>query len=239
MKPTTITGTKNILLPAILLFSLVLALSLNTFASKQDRQVKDFNRIEISSAFNVTLTQGTTEKLTIEADDDMLSKIITEVRGGTLMIRLENNSHINNSSKLNAELTFINLDGIEISGAVKLNGTNAMKFTHLEIECSGASDINLDLSASMLDMDLSGASKMTLKGNSPELKADLSGACNLDAENLKTQICNLECSGASKVRVFATGKLNVEGSGATHVSYAGNPASIESDMTGASKLSKL
>jgi hypothetical protein len=235
----TITAQKNFLLEMILIITLAIVVSLTATAGKQERQVKNFHEIEVSGAFNITLTQGNVEKLVVEADADILPKIITEVRGGTLIIKFKNNTTINNSGKMNIELTFINLDGIDLSGAVKLTGAHPLKFTHLEIEGSGASKINLNFTASKLNCDLSGASDITLSGIVPDFYAELSGACNLNAEELKTRFCSLESSGASKAKVNVSEKLSVEGSGATHVSYTGNPASIDSDMSGASKLQKI
>jgi hypothetical protein len=233
----TITAQKNFLLEVVLIITLVLTISLSALAAKQDRQVKNFSKIEISGAFEVTLTQGSVEKLTVEADEQILPKIITEVKGGTLIIRLENNTRINGNLK--ADLTFINLDEMDISGAVKLKSTAPMKFSNLEIDGSGASEINLNFSASEVECDFSGASEITLQGSATVFKIDLSGASNLDALEFRTQNCNLDCSGASKAGVFVSGTLTVSGSGATQISYTGNPASVNSDMSGASKLNKI
>ena len=234
----TITAQKNIALQILLLLVLAISFSINAFAGKQDRQVKNFNRIEISGAFHVTLTQGATEKLIIEASDEILPDIITEVKGGTLIIRLENNTRIPQGSDLNAELTFVNLDAIDLSGAVKITGANPMKFSKLEIDGSGATEITLDLSATKLDCDFSGASEIRLKGNAPEFEADLSGASNIEAAGFLTRNCAIECSGASNASVHATESLIVEGSGASNISYTGNPAKVETDLSGASKLRK-
>ena len=235
----TITAKKNFALQILLLLLLSIAFSMNALASKQERPVKNFNKIEVIGGFNVILTQGTVEKLTIDADDDILPKIITEVRGGTLIIRLENNTWNKNTKNLTAELTFIHLDGIDVSGAVKITGTNPMKFSKLEIEGSGASKIDLNLSATRLDCNFSGASEITLKGNAPEFEVDLSGASNLEALDFLTRKCNIECSGASDAQVYATESLNVEGSGASKITYSGNPSNVDSDMSGASKISKI
>lgn len=235
----SITAQKNLLLQILLLLVLAIAFSLNALASKQDRPVKNFNKIEVSGGFNVILSQGTVEKLTVEADDDILPKIITEVKGGTLIIKLENNTWNKDIKNLTAELTFINLDGIDVSGAVKITGTNPMKFSALEIDGSGATKINLNLSATSLICDFSGASEITFKGNAPEFKVDLSGASNLEALEFLTRKCSIECSGASDARVYATESLDVEGSGASKITYTGNPTNVDSDMSGASKISKI
>lgn len=236
MKTTTL---KNILFPVIIAIVLAVAFSLNAFATEQNRVVKNFTKVEISGGFDVTLTQGNAEKLIVEAEDEILPKIITEVKGSTLVISLEKNTSIQNKTNLKINLTFVNLDMIDLSGAVKITGTNAMKFSNLEIEGSGATEINLNLSATRLDCDMSGASKITLTGNSPEFDIDLSGASNLDAEEFKTKSCKIESSGASKARIFATDSFEVSGSGASSIYYAGNPASVKSDLSGASKLRKI
>jgi hypothetical protein len=235
----SITVKKNFALKILLLLVPGIAFSLNVLASKQDRPVRNFNKIEVSGGFSVILTQGTVEKLTIEADDDILPKIITEVRGGTLIIKLENNTWNKNIKNLAAELTFINLDGIDVSGAVKITGTNPMKFSDLKIDGSGATKINLNLSATRLSCDFSGASEITFKGNAPEFEVDLSGASNLDALEFLTRKCSIDCSGASDARVYATETLKVEGSGASKITYTGNPSNIDSDISGASKIRKI
>ncbi|MHC1773773.1 MAG: head GIN domain-containing protein [Lentimicrobium sp.] len=235
----TITAQKNFVMQLILLFVLAVTISLNALASKQERTVKNFNKFEVSGGFKVILTQGSTEKLVIDADDDVLPKIITEVKAGTLIIRLENNTHISNGKDLIAELTFINLDEIELSGAVNITGTNPMKFANLEIDGSGATKINLDLSATKLEIDFSGASEITLKGNAPEFDADLSGASSIEASEFLTRKCSIDCSGASDARVNVTESLSVEGSGASKISYTGNPANLDTELSGSSKINKF
>lgn len=232
----TITAQKNLLFQIILLTSLALSFALNAKAEVQERAVKNFNKVEISSAFEVTLTQGTTESLTIEAEDHYLSKIITEVKGGTLIIRIENNTNVRGTLKAN--LTFIRLEGISVSGAVKLQGNGPMKFGKLELDGSGASKVDLSFSASGVDADFSGASEITLSGSSGNFNLDVSGASKLDAIAFKTENCRLECSGASKVSVSVSGLLTIEGSGASQVSYTGNPE-VNSDLSGASTLRKI
>lgn len=235
----TTTNRKNQILSLIILSVLTLTIGINAFAGKQTRTVKNFSKIDISGGFKVMLTQGTSEQLTVEADDDMLSKIVTEVNNGTLVIKLENNSWNRSAGEMIVNLTFVNLNEIELSGAVNITGTNPMKFSNLGIDASGATKINLNLSATRLDCDFSGASELTLKGNAPEADIDLSGASNIEALDFMTRKCSIECSGASNAKVHATESLTVEGSGASKISYKGNPGAVETDLTGASKISKL
>ncbi len=227
------------LFPLLMMFILILAIAASAFAGKQDRPIGSFTEIEISSAFKVVLTQGNTEKLTLEADENILDKIITEVRGNKLIIKLENNNIIRNTKEMTVYLTFKELSKISLSGAVNLSGTNAMKFNDLDIDGSGSSKIDLDLTTKKLKLDLSGASTIVLKGTGTSLAADFSGASSLKAEDFKVKSCAIDCSGASSIIVNASEKLRVEGSGASKIKYTGNPAIVETDLSGASKISKI
>jgi len=57
--------------------------------------------------------------------------------------------------------------------------------------------------------------------------------------NFLSRSCEIECSGASKITVYTTEKLIIKASGASKISYAGNPEIVETDLSGASKISKI
>lgn len=222
-----------------MILSLITVFTIGAFAGKQDRPTGSFTGIEISSAIKVVLTQGNTEKLTLEGDDDILQRVITETRGNKLIIKLKEGTYNKSSQEVTAYLTFKTLSSIELSGAVNLNGTNEMNFNDLEFECSGATKINLHLNASKLDCDFSGASNLSLEGSAQLLNIDISGASKVNASDFVVKNCNIDCSGASYIAIHVTDKLRAEGSGASKISYKGNPSIVESDMSGASKMSKM
>ncbi len=223
----------------LMILSLITVFTIGAFAGKQDRPTGSFTEIEISSAFKVVLTQGNIEKLTLEGDDELLQRVITETRGNKLIINFKDGTYNKSFKEVTVYLTFKTLSSIELSGAVNLNGTNEMNFNDLELECSGATKINLNLNASKLDCDFSGASNLSLEGNVQALDIDVSGASKVNAEDLVVKNCNIDCSGASYIAIHVTDKLRAEGSGASKISYKGNPSIVESDMSGASKMSKI
>lgn len=234
----TITSQKNLILQLVLAAILLLSVSLSARASRQQRSTGNFHKVEISGAFEVYLDQGKTESLFVEASDDILPKIITEVKGQVLVIRLKSHLTIPDHESMKVYLTFKELESIEISGAVKLTGTMPLKFNDLELECSGASKLDLNLNAANLDCNFSGAAIANLAGECSSLDVETSGASKLHAADLRTHNCTLDCSGASQAGIYVTGKLQVTGSGAANIEYAGNPETIEKDMSGACSIHK-
>ncbi len=203
---------------------------------KQERSVSAFDGIDVGGAFNVFLTQGESEKLVIEADENLMDIIETDVRGTTLKIKTSED--INGSTKLNIYITFKDLKDIDVSGACDLTGENKFKLGDLDLECSGASEMEMKFSAGNVELDCSGASNAELFGSAQSVNADLSGASKLDAMEFEVAIYNIDVSGASHGKIFVTEELSVEVSGAAHLKYKGEPRIKEHDVSGAGSLKK-
>ena len=54
----------------------------------EKREVSNFNHVVLQDIGHLIITQGENETLTVEADEDLLAKIITEVRGEKLYLSL-------------------------------------------------------------------------------------------------------------------------------------------------------
>ena len=201
----------------------------------EKRDVSNFNGIDISNAFEVILKQGNNESLIIEADDNLMELIVTEVRGGVLKIYSEKNFRHPKSLKI--FITFKEIDFIELSGAVELTNDGKLTFDKLEIDGSGASEIDLELEADELEIEFSGASEIDLKGKITDVEISISGASEISAYDLETDFMDIDISGAAEAKVFVNKKLNVEASGAASVRYKGNP-SIDTDVSGASSVKR-
>lgn len=204
---------------------------------KQERSVSDFNGIDVGGAFRVFLTQGSSEKLVLEADENLLEIIETKVKGGVLHINTTKD--IKDFDEMNVYITFKDLSRLDISGACKLSGEDKFKFNDLEIDGSGASSIELKFSAADLDLDFSGASNIELYGGAEKMTLDLSGASTLEAYDFETNYCNADISGASHAYLTVNNELSAEVSGAGGLKYKGNATLIHHDVSGAGSLKKL
>src|SRR5579863_2634495 len=52
----------------------------------EDRHLSGFHAIEVGGPYDVTLTQGNTESVRVEAPEDVISHVTTEVENGVLKI---------------------------------------------------------------------------------------------------------------------------------------------------------
>ncbi|HZK08018.1 MAG TPA: head GIN domain-containing protein [Bacteroidales bacterium] len=207
----------------------------NGNVKSEERSVGSFDQISAGGAFEIFLTQGDSESLRVEADENLLSLIETTVRSGRLVIRSREN--IGRSKKLNVYITFRELTKIEASGACDISGTGQLNFNNLVLNGSGASEIDLSLRAGKLRGDYSGASEVEFEGSAEMCEFKLSGACELEAPNLIVGQMTIKLSGASKAEVQVIEQLEVNASGASSVVYTGDPV-VEQHTSGASKVRK-
>lgn len=200
---------------------------------KENFKIKSFDGIDISSAFDIELTQGNSESLVIEAQENIMDHIVVEVVGGTLKIYVKGN--IRRVKQMKAYISFKMIDEIELSGACDLIGMNKFELKELYIDLSGASDIRINLDANEINIEASGATEIELRGTANELEIDISGASDINTLDLVVDDVVIDASGASTIKVFANKDLRVDASGATKVRYKGSP-SISFDSSGASSI---
>jgi hypothetical protein len=208
----------------------------------ETRAATSFSRIEIDGQADITLRQGTTEGLSLEATAQGLKQIRTDVRGKTLRISLVDQSHwwqwiIGGSATRTPRITvnLIQLERIEASGAVNIIA-DSLKADDLRLDFAGACKLKIgDLQATRLRLDGAGAIKAEIAGKVAEQNIDLSGAGSYLAADLVSDNIALQVSGAGKAIVNAKTSLKAEISGAGLVEYAGNPR-LEQDISGIGKI---
>ena len=183
----------------------------------EKRELAGFKKIQAGGAIALEVISGKEFSVEIEADDNILPHIKTEVRGDTLHIERENKLNFSNN-RLTARISLPELNGLDLSGASRA-------------QVSGVATDDLKLQAS-------GASEIKISGAAKDVDADLSGASRLEAENLQAEEASIDASGASRATVFATREIEAEASGASNITYSGNPKSVNKNASGASSISE-
>ena len=230
---------KRIFLGIVIAFALnscINTIDGNGEVTKEQRAISSFNKIDISGGYEVLINQGNEERLELEVDENLLEFIETEVKNNTLHI--SSKQSIGNATSLKLYITVIDVEDIEVSGAIKLKNKGTYQSENLEIDVSGAGDIKLDLNVENLIMEMSGASETTLSGKANNFEIGISGAGELQAKKLKTRNTTIDISGAGSAIVHAKKTLNVSVSGAGSVQYKGSPK-ITEDISGAGSVEKL
>jgi len=189
----------------------------------ETRKVSKFDSIEINYPAQVFVSQGSTESVKIEADDNLLPGLQTEVHNNTLKIfyKSPDGKHVNPTRTVKITIVAHELSAVnfESAGELTIDGVEA---SALSVSVSGAGNLELnDISAKELSVDLSGAGSMAASGTANDLSLIISGFGSFDGKDLHTQTADVNLSGAGSATVWADESLNAEVSGVGSVSYYG------------------
>lgn len=205
--------------------------------SSRTFDLKNFDALEMGSAFKIDVKQGSYYSIVAEGQQKDLDDLEARVSGGELQIRYKSTLKWNNNRKtVNFTITMPTIKGLDFSGASSSKVSGFGNLGDLNISISGASNANISFaSAGNIKLDVSGATRTYIKGKGKNLKVDLSGASTLDTREMPVETATVDVSGASTAKVNVTEQLDAEASGASSVRYVGNPR-VRKDTSGASSV---
>jgi hypothetical protein len=198
-------------------------------------EVSGFDSLDIGHTFEVDIIQSQTYSLVVTVDDNIEQYLVIDDSGGTLTLNLEADRSYSDVT-LKAQISMPTLSELELSGASKAEFTQFASSDPFDLRVSGASEAKGDIEAGDVTIKVSGASEGHLHGEGQDLLLEVSGASHVDLGEFTVEDATLDLSGASEVTVNVNGILNVNASGASDVTYVGNPILGDMETSGASSI---
>ena len=188
---------------------------------QENRQIATVEKVVFEGLGKLVITQGSETLLEIEAEDNILPRIKTEVDRGTLTISFDTDRWENIIRPTKPIIFHLQVENLE------------------ELSLSGLGDVELiDLKLDALAVRLSGAGTVDASGSAAQVDINVSGAGSFDSGDLESEIVNINLSGAGNATVWATETLDVSISGLGNVSYYGSPR-LHQSITGLGNIQAL
>jgi hypothetical protein len=207
----------------------------------ETRDVPTFDGVSLDYPAVVTIRQGSTQSVTVEADDNFLPQLTTRVVDGRLqigIIGIDWNRRVIPSREVRINLTVKDLGQIDLSsaGTVTVDG---LETSVLRISVSGAGSLTLShLAVQTLNVDLSGVGSVTADGTAQTISLDISGLGSFNGAALEAQNTTVDISGMGGATVWVKQHLTADLSGTGSVSYYGSPE-ISRNVSGLGSVKKL
>lgn len=200
----------------------------------ETREIGPFSKLTISGTINVFLIQGEKESVRVEADENLLEFIKTELKGDELFL---SSARAKESKKMAVYITVKDLKSLNTCGIGDVQSQNALKGTALSIENSAVGDLNLQLDYQSIEMNYNGVGDVLLKGKANEVEIDCSGVGDIHAYELITQTMDLNHSGVGHSNVYANESIKVKFTGVGDVNYKGDPKQKNIEKNGVGSVS--
>lgn len=200
--------------------------------------IPNFNAFDLEESATVIVKQGAFQEVKAVGHSNIISKLETDVSGGTWEIEFEDGCYEDYDLVIYITIPYLTRATLSGSGDVTVYGFNSV--SHLDVALPGSGNINIrDFEdATRLNLILSGSGNIIGYGNWEKLKnldAILSGSGNIKAFPMKTESSNVLLSGSGNIEVEVSTRLDVKLSGSGNVFYKGYP-SINSNISGSGNL---
>ncbi len=197
----------------------------NGDVTKEIRKVaEDFTEVSASEGLMVYVTQANDFKIEVEADENIIDLIATDIADGRLRVHARKN--IGRATK-NIYVSLPNITALKGSSGSHLKTKNSIKSNKIEIDGSSGAILALDINADEVEIEASSGANLDISGDTNSVDIDVSSGGNINAGDLVTKFCNAEASSGGNIQIHVSESLVANASSGGNITYTGS-ASVKS-----------
>ncbi len=202
----------------------------------EDRNINsDFDAIKVQQGINLFLTQGNSTELNVEADDNIMDLLITEVKNNELKIYFEKNVY--RAKARNVYLTTSTISKIRTSSGASVKSENTLQVNTLDLDSSSGSSIKVYVSADKVISSTSSGADIDIYGKTNTFSASASSGSSIDADKLESVDAYAKASSGANIDVNVSGKLTAKASSGGDIDYEGDPINVDKDTSSGGSVS--
>lgn len=181
---------------------------------------EDFSEVSASEGLDVFVTQAENFSIEVEADENVIDLIGTDIKNGKLKI------HAIESIGRATKRVYVSLPevgGLYVSSGADLETRNVIRANKIYLDASSGGDIKAFLKAEEVEADASSGADIRLEGEAETLRVDASSGAGIRARDLAVRICYADASSGADIDVNVSESLIADASSGADISYSGNP----------------
>ncbi len=204
----------------------------------QTKNFSAFTELNVGGEFEVEVQNGATQKVVIEADDNLMKYINVDVVNNELKIRLDEMSV--SDAHLKVFVTAPSINVIKSSAAANITVKDGLRSSGtIVLKASSGSDIKTSLDAPAVKTDASSGGKMTLSGRTKEFHAESSSGSSIVASELLSENSYVHASSGGNAEVYASVSLDARASSGGNIKYRGGAANIKKAASSGGAVEKV
>lgn len=189
----------------------------------EERTVRSFDGISASAGLNVVLVQGEKEFLEVEADENILKYILTDVKDGILKVRWKSGTNIRKYKKALVHVTCKNINMVKASSGADIYCKGLIKAQNMTISASSAADIDISIEGETISCKASSGADIDLKGKTNKLLVTASSGSDINAVEVAANIVDAKASSGSDITVTVFKEINASASSGADITFYGEP----------------
>ena len=198
---------------------------------KDTRQLSEFTSMSVSGSIKVEIKTGAVASLIVEADDNIMPHVITNVSDKNLSIKLKGINNLRNAT-VRIFLVVPTLNKISTSASAEVRSAEAITNSDkILFTASSGSLINVNVGAPSISAGASSGADIILSGRTKNLSAESSSGSSVNLFGLKSENATASASSGADIDIFASIGLNASASSGAKVIYKGGATSVVKNVS--------
>jgi len=205
----------------------------------ETRTTEDYDGIKCAGSMDYILVAGTEGKIKIEGEENLLKHIITEVKNGNLIVKVEKGISLRPSWNKTIKITipFKDISNVSLAGSGDLWNEDVITSNDFDVSLAGSGDVIINVQASSLESSLAGSGDLTLKGKTNYLNVRVAGSGDIHGFGLQANHTTVSVAGSGDAEVVSNESLKARVSGSGDIEYRGNPTKEDTKVSGSGSIS--
>ncbi|MCB0530058.1 MAG: DUF2807 domain-containing protein [Lewinellaceae bacterium] len=203
----------------------------------ESRSVSGFHAVDLSISANAEITVSDQYRVEIDAQENLLPILKTEVEDGTLRIYFEES--VSHTEDLVVRISAPSFDAFSVAGSGTVHVNSPLRSEKMNLNISGSGNILLpDGDFGTLRSVIAGSGDLEIGGRTEAMEAKIAGSGDIDAKKMTARELDATVAGSGSVSCDVSERLKANILGSGDIYYSGSPT-VNSNVSGSGDVRKL
>ncbi|MGC8865636.1 MAG: head GIN domain-containing protein [Bacteroidales bacterium] len=180
---------------------------------REPRTCMPFSRIVNHSSADLIIQQGTQNEIVVEADQAIIDRVITEVKGNTLNIFVQIPRPFRKTNIIKVRITVPALEELVINGSGDISTEQALLTGNMKLTVDGSGDARIAMQGGSFECHINGSGDVSVNGARGDLQLNIHGSGDFTGTHLQLNTATLSCFGSGDIRLEGkAAQLNIDNS---------------------------
>tara|TARA_R110002072_G_scaffold220763_1_gene378039 strand:+ start:183 stop:908 length:726 start_codon:yes stop_codon:yes gene_type:complete len=196
---------------------------------------EDFNKITISTGLDLYITQGSKNKIIVEADENLHDIIFTEINDGVLKIYSEKNIWRAEAKKIHVTVT--NLDAITATSGADVYTEEMLKLKSITVIATSGADIRLSLDTDSVSTTATSGAGIKIDGIANNHTATATSGASINGYDLESKNATVKVTSGADINIYASENIDAVATSGGDIDFKGNPKKVKKTSTSGGSIS--